>query len=87
MTNSDGTFKRCGCRNAAGRRLNNKCPRLAELGHGSWYLHASARSLLGRSERVRRGGYPSRAAASRARDEWLATTGEDGTARSWTVER
>jgi hypothetical protein len=36
---------------------------------------------------VRRGGYPSQAAARRARDEWLAATGEERTARSWTVER
>jgi len=27
------------------------------------------------------------AAARRARDEWLAATGEEHTARSWTVER
>jgi hypothetical protein len=43
--------------------------------------------LLGRRERVRRGGFPSQAAARRARDEWLATTGQERTARSWTVER
>jgi hypothetical protein len=47
----------------------------------------SATNLLGRPERARRGGYPSQAAARRARDEWLAATGEDRTARSWTVER
>jgi integrase len=87
MTNSDGVFKRCGCRDAAGRRLEKACPRLAERGHGTWYFHASARNLVGRSERARRGGYASRAAALRARDAWLATTGEDRTARSWTVER
>jgi hypothetical protein len=80
-------FKRCGCRDAAGRRLEKSCPRLAERGHGSWYFHASAANLLGRSERVRRGGFASQAAARRARDVWLAHTGEKRTARSSTVER
>jgi integrase len=80
-------FKRCGCRSTDGRRLEKACPQLAERHHGTWYFHASATNLLGRSERVRRGGYPSQAAARRARDEWLAATGADRTARSWTVER
>jgi hypothetical protein len=88
MSSRGVIFKRCGCRDAATRqRLEKACPRLAEPGHGSWYFHASAMDLLGRSERVRRGGYPSQAAARRARDEWLATTGADRTARWWTVER
>ncbi|GIJ64781.1 site-specific integrase [Virgisporangium aurantiacum] len=67
--------------------LERSCSRLTERGHGSWYFHCSATNRLGRLERARRGGYPSQAAARRARDEWLATTGEDRTARSWTVER
>jgi hypothetical protein len=87
MSGPGAIFKRCGCREAAGRRLNNKCPRLAKRGHGTWTFHASATNLLGRSERVRRGGYPSQASARRARDEWLAATGADRTARSWTVEQ
>jgi len=80
-------FKRCGCRDASGRRLDKACPHLTERNHGSWYYHASATNLLGRSERIRRGGYPSQAAARAARDEWLASTGEERTARSWTVGR
>ncbi len=88
MATSGGIFKRCGCKDAAtGRRLDKACPRLAERGHGTWYFHCSATNLLGRSERVRRGGYPSQAAARRAREEWLARTGEERTAGSWTVER
>jgi hypothetical protein len=87
MASTGVIFKRCGCRNDAGRRSERSCPRLAERGHGSWYFHCSATNLLGRPERARRGGYPSQAAARRDRDEWLATTGEDRTARSWTVER
>ncbi|QGN50626.1 tyrosine-type recombinase/integrase [Micromonospora sp. WMMC415] len=60
---------------------------MGERGHGTWYFHASATNLLGRSERVRRGGFPTQKAARRARDEWLASTGEERTAQSWTVER
>jgi len=44
------------------RRLENSCARLSEQGHGTWYFHCSATNLLGRRERVRRGGYPSQAA-------------------------
>jgi integrase len=81
-------FKRCGCNDATtGRRLDRACPRLVERGHGTWYFHASATNLLGRSERIRRGGFRSRTAAEQARDQWLAATGEERTARSWTVER
>jgi hypothetical protein len=87
MSNTGVIFKRCGCRDATGKRLERTCPRLAERGHGSWYFHASATNLFGRSERVRRGGFASQAAARRARDEWLASTGEERSARSWTVER
>jgi hypothetical protein len=42
---------------------------------------------MGRLERVRRGGFSSQAAARRARQEWLTRTGEERTARSWTVQR
>jgi hypothetical protein len=62
MASSGVTFKRCGCRGQDGRRLEKSCPRLGERGHGTWYFHCSASNVLGRSERVRRGGYPSQAA-------------------------
>ncbi|SCE96086.1 Phage integrase family protein [Micromonospora echinospora] len=57
MSSAGVVFKRCGCRDASRRRLEQSCPRLAERGHGSWYFHCSATNLLGRRERVRRGGY------------------------------
>ncbi|MEU1751948.1 tyrosine-type recombinase/integrase [Micromonospora matsumotoense] len=60
---------------------------MSERGHGTWYFHCSATNLLGRRERIRRGGYPSQAAARRARDEWQTTTEADRTAQGWTVER
>lgn len=87
MRNTGVIFKRCGCRDTNRRRLENSCPRLSERGHGSWYFHCSATNLLGRRERIRRGGYPSQAAARRARDEWLTGTESDRIAQGWTVER
>ena len=88
MSGSGVIFKRCGCQDPfTGRRFERRCPRLVERGHGAWTFHASAANLLGRSERVRRGGFASQAAARRARDEWLARTGEERTAQSWTMEQ
>ena len=43
--------------------------------------------VLGRSERVRRGGFSSRAAAKRACDLWLAASEAQCTAAGWSVER
>jgi integrase len=80
-------FKRCGCRDTAGRRLEQHCWRLSARGHGTWYFHCSATNLMGRRERARRGGYPSQAAARQARDEFLAASAADRTAQGWTVER
>ncbi|WP_018909471.1 tyrosine-type recombinase/integrase [Salinispora arenicola] len=60
---------------------------MTERGHGTWYFHCSVTNLVGRRERVRRGGYRSRADARRARDEWLAGTEADRTAQGWTVRR
>ncbi|GAA2636513.1 phage integrase SAM-like domain-containing protein [Paractinoplanes durhamensis] len=80
-------FKRCGCRDADRRRLEQSCPQLGERGHGTWYFHCSATNLLGGRERARRGGYPSQAAARQARDEFLSAGAADRTAQGWTVER
>jgi hypothetical protein len=87
MSRYDRIYKRCGCRNGTGRRLEQHCPHLAERGHGSWYFDASATNLLGHPERARRGGYPSQAAARRARDAWLTNSSEERTACGWTVQR
>lgn len=88
MTNQGAIVKRCGCLDpGTQRRLGKSCPRLGRRDHGSWYFHCSMRDLLGRAERVRRGGYPSEAAARRARDELLALSREEQAGRSWTVSR
>jgi hypothetical protein len=47
----------------------------------------SVTNLIGRRERVRQGGYPTRAAARQARDETLGRSREDQTSHAWTLER
>jgi len=69
------------------RQLGNACPRLPQRGHGSWYFHCSTTNLLGRSERTRRGGFASRAAARRAMDAFLARSREDQAGEGWSMER
>jgi integrase len=81
-------YKRCGCRdNGTKKRLEQNCPHLPERGHGTWYFDCSATDAFGKPARARRGGFRSKAAAFRARDEWLARTGEERTAQGWTLER
>ena len=72
---------------ASGRHLGRTCPQLAEDGHGSWYFHVSVTNLMGRRERVRRGGYPTRAAARQAPDETLGRSRQDQTSHTWTLEQ
>jgi hypothetical protein len=85
MASSGVIFKQCGCRDRSGRRLGRRCTRLGERQHGSWCFHCSATDLWGRSARIRRGGFPSKAAACRARDEVLGQSCSLTTAQSWTV--
>jgi integrase len=87
MASTGKTFKRCGCRNSQGKRLEHHCPRLAERGHGSWYFDCSAPNLFGRSDRIRRGGFGSQAVARAARDECLAESTARRTGDGWTVDR
>ena len=80
MSRSGGsTFKRCGCRDQrTGRQLGQRCPRLRERGHGSWYLAIELSAAPdGQRRRVRLGGYATRAAAQAALGR-LATPGGQG---------
>jgi hypothetical protein len=86
MATTGKIFKRCGCRQD-GKRLEQHCPQLPERGHGSWYYHCSASTLLGGRERIRRGGFASQAAARLAREECLADSAARRTAEGWTVQR
>src|SRR5262249_1018546 len=88
MSSKGVVFRWCGCRDGlTTRRLGDACLRLAEARHGSWYFHVSVTNLMGRRERVRRGGYQTEAAARGAGDEVLGRSGEEQTSRSWTVAR
>ena len=66
MSGQGSVYKRCGCVDpVTGRQLGRRCPRLAGRGHGSWYIELELPAAPdGRRCRIRRGGYPSRAAAS-----------------------
>jgi integrase len=66
MTSQGSVYKRCGCVDPVTRRqLGRRCPRLAGGRHGSWYLDLGLPAGPdGRRCRIRRGGYPSRAAAT-----------------------
>jgi hypothetical protein len=82
-------FKSCTCDidGRPGRRRNRACPRLAERGHGGWQFDCRVRDIRGRSNQVRRGGFPSQAAAVRARDDVLDQSVERFTGQRWSVER
>ncbi|WP_007512263.1 site-specific integrase [Pseudofrankia saprophytica] len=67
----DGTiYKRCGCRDAGGRQLGNRCPKLRRKGgawrsdHGAWVYQVDLPpSADGRRQLARRGGLTSQTAA------------------------
>ena len=83
-----GVFKRCGCRDPqTGRSLDTTCPRLSQRAHGSWYFDCAVKTVHGRRERVRRGGYLTRRDAGAARDALLNGCDEDRGADAWTVGR
>jgi integrase len=60
-------YKRCGCRDAAGRQVGASCPGLTAVGHGRWYFTVELSGYPdGGRRRLRRGGYPSHRAAAEA---------------------
>src|SRR4051794_36307133 len=59
-------YRRCSCRDDAGRQLGSACPRLAaDSKHGTWYFAVDVPTDSGRRKTMRRGGFPTKAAASR----------------------
>jgi integrase len=84
----DVVFKRCGCRDPLSKkRLEKSCLRLGERGHGSWHFECMVSTMAGRRERVRRGGFATRAAATEARTILMYRTAEESTTELWTVAR
>jgi hypothetical protein len=79
-------FKRCGCRDPESKkRLEKSCPRLSERGHGTWYFECMVSTLAGRRERARRGGFPTKSAATAARNALLSRSREESTTVLWAV--
>lgn len=55
------TFKRCGCRDGAGKPLGGSCPRLRSKNHGTWYYKAELPMGPKGERRIkRRGGFVTR---------------------------
>ncbi|QMU73234.1 tyrosine-type recombinase/integrase [Streptacidiphilus sp. P02-A3a] len=63
-------YKRCGCRNAkTGHQLGRACSKLGKRSHGSWYIALPHIPTMDDPRtRIRRGSYPTRAAAQQALD-------------------
>src|SRR5260370_34078002 len=74
-------YRRCGCADpVTGRPIGVGCPRLAQRGHGSWYVTLELPpDPDGRRRRVRRGGYLTRHPARHALAQ-LRTPGPAGAA-------
>jgi integrase len=87
MVSKGVIFKCCTCDTGTGRRRSRSCPDLSRRDHGSWYFDCRVPDLWGHSKQVRHGGFPSRAAASRARDEVQALSREELAGHSWTLEQ
>ncbi|MGH4013151.1 MAG: site-specific integrase [Pseudonocardiaceae bacterium] len=69
-------YRQCACRDANGRLLGPRCPRLADdRKHGTWYYAVDVPSLDGRRKTLRRGGFPMKGAAQRALAAVLARYG------------
>lgn len=64
-TSAGSVYPRCGCRDPIGRQLGTSCPRLRQLGHGSWTFDLRV-PTRGGTVRVRRGGFTSESIARQA---------------------
>ena len=87
MTTIGVAYKYCNCGDGGeSRRQNRSCPQLDQNGHGMWRFSCRVPGADGRSLQIRRGGFPSKAAACRARDELLAQGPQGQASGRWTVE-
>lgn len=65
-------YRRCACRGADGKQLGARCPTLpSSPRHGSWTFAVDMPALTGRRSTLRRGGFPTRAAAVAGLDHVL----------------
>jgi hypothetical protein len=70
--NRGRVYRRCGCRDAAGRQLGAGCPALAQRRHGRWAFAVDLPSLDRRRKTLRRSGFPTQTAARSALHRVLA---------------
>lgn len=69
-------YRRCYCRGEDGGELGTHCPKLADdRKHGSWSFAVDVATVDGKRRTMRRGGYPTKAAARTALDDVLARHG------------
>src|SRR5688500_14449321 len=66
------TFRRCGCRDEAGRQLGKACPKLASRRHGSWFYVVELPPINGKRRQLRRGGFQIQREAEAALAEEIA---------------
>jgi hypothetical protein len=60
-------YRRCACRTTDGKQLGARCPRLtSNTRHGTWTFAVDMPSLTGKRTTMRRGGFPTRKAATAA---------------------
>ncbi len=79
-------FNRCGCRDPESKKpLEKACSRLGERGHWTWYFECTVSTMVGRRERARRDGFPTKATAIEARDVLLSRSREESTTVLWSV--
>lgn len=80
-------YRRCGCRGPDGRQLGRHCPGLRSEHHGTWTFDLRIPGGLGsgKGRRLRRGGYPTRAQADRARKQLLRAPARQRRAAAWTT--
>jgi integrase len=68
------TYKRCGCKDVDGTRLEGRCPQLRNSRHGSWYYIVDVPAAPGKTRRQRkRGGFATERAAEEALTAVIAT--------------
>jgi integrase len=68
------TYKRCGCKDVDGTRLEGRCPQIRNSRHGSWYYIVDVPAAPGKTRRQRkRGGFATERAAEEALTAVIAT--------------
>jgi integrase len=82
-------YRRCGCRTAeTGQQWGALCPLLSRRkDHGRWYFSVQVTGLDGRRNRIRRGGYDTRAIAERELTSVLNLPEPEALRRTWTTRR